>query len=204
MSDKPQGLALRLTDDSWSAAVHHDSAVRAELLGGLSRAPSALVEPSGFNAVVRPVLIAANATAIEVVDDHLLRVTLPTAPAYALVAPELLSWAVPAAALRSGFDLVIPDGWQGGIPYNLDFVKIIRRATDVRARDAWTVVVDRCERNRKLPGGLTRLWVRTCWALRRGRGPAMEQAVGALPLERLVFRWFLPCAARPDGWLVPS
>ena len=98
-NDEEISLVVRLTGDSWVAAVDHGGEVTRELLAGLASAQS---EAYGWNAVVRPFLgQRAGSLNITLQSTTELTIGLPSISLYDISVTESISLTIPPSALVS-------------------------------------------------------------------------------------------------------
>ena len=88
-------LQLALSGDSWDDAVGLDSNASMLLIQGFTCASK---QASGWNAIVRRTL---DYTALELLDERTLRLTIPQSANYDISAPETVAVSIPGIALRS-------------------------------------------------------------------------------------------------------
>eukprot|EP00163_Fabomonas_tropica_P034660 TRINITY_DN96_c0_g1_i7.p1 TRINITY_DN96_c0_g1~~TRINITY_DN96_c0_g1_i7.p1 ORF type:complete len:4713 (-),score=554.72 TRINITY_DN96_c0_g1_i7:428-12508(-) len=94
-----QQLIITLSSETWGATVGGNNAVTTALINGISASGS---EPTGFNAVVKPLLshtnvVRASATVVTI--------TLPASLGFAISANEVLVVTVPASAVAGSADV---------------------------------------------------------------------------------------------------
>ncbi len=89
-------LVIHLRGAQWHGDVGSDSAATTALVAGLT---SAEADPGGWNAVVAPTL---GFTAVTRDSDHVVTIDLPAAAGYGPAAGEVVSVALPSAALAGG------------------------------------------------------------------------------------------------------
>ena len=91
-------LVLTLTDDTWASGVGAEPGVSSALSAGLLALQD---EDAGWNAVVKPALIAASSSAVTRVSDTEVVIAFPPLPAYQIRHPETLVVSIPASTVSS-------------------------------------------------------------------------------------------------------
>ena len=109
-------LRLSLINDAWVAgdggAAGVDAATARLILGSVESQTSEVDEPNGWNAVVRPALLAAadagdlSALARPAGRPHTIEITVEAQPTYAIAVLETLVVTLPAAVLMTGSEVV--------------------------------------------------------------------------------------------------
>lgn len=136
-------LVVHLRGARWHADVGSNSAATTALLAGLA---SAEADPAGWNAVVTPLL---DFNAVTRDGDKVVTITLPVAGGYGPAAGEVVSLAVPPAALAGGEAVAavgfgisvrtVDRAWAGGLT-DTGFVAVVETLAAQTAGALWVAV----------------------------------------------------------------